>query len=92
MPVVEIKSEKNNLSDKKDDYDDEIIWLVKNKIFERDISKQVRKYLKGGIFFKDEECNESEFSYLPLIRVELTFMKEKGFFKCHSKLKSFHEK
>ena len=55
--------------------------MIKNKIFERDVAKRVRKFLKGGMFFKDEEIKESEFTYLQLIRVELTFMKQKGFIK-----------
>ena len=76
-----VKPEKIKESDKKYDYDKEIVWMVKNKIFERDISKKIRKFLKGGIFFKDEEIQESEFTYLPLIRVELTFMKKKGFIR-----------
>ena len=72
-------SSKKTLKD--NNYDDEIVWIAENKIFERDINKRVRKFLEGGMFFKDEDIAESKFSYMRLIRVELSFMKKKGFIR-----------
>jgi len=72
-------SSKKTLKD--NNYDDEIVWIAENKIFERDINKRVRKFLEGGMFFKDEDITESKFSYMRLIRVELSFMKKKGFIR-----------
>ena len=56
------------------------ILCVKNKVFERDILKKVKPYLAGGLF-KTEELNDTQFHYLPLIKVALLFRQEKGIFK-----------
>ena len=53
--------------------------MVENKIFQREVASKVKKYLRGGFIFKDEEYSDSEFSYIQLIRVELSYFKQKGF-------------
>ena len=75
MDDIDIKETNNH------NYDDDTVWTIKNKIFERDVSKKIRQYLKGNLIFKSEKLIKAKFKYLSLIRVECTFIKEKGFFK-----------
>ena len=56
------------------------ILVVKNIVFERDLPKKVRPELEGT-FFKSENLIDTKSAYYPLIKVNLTFTKEKGFFK-----------
>ena len=56
------------------------ILVVKNIIYERDLPKKVRSELEGT-FFKSEELVDTKSAYHPMIKVNLTFIKEKGFFK-----------
>ena len=53
---------------------------VENKIFERDLEKKVKPHLEGGLF-KSEKLDGTKFRYQPLVKVDLTFFQEKGFFK-----------
>lgn len=55
------------------------ILVVHNKITERDLKKKIRAYLEGTII-KSEKLKNAEFTYLPLVKVRLTFIDEKGFF------------
>ena len=75
----ENKSRDANIAHRKKINDDEIVYMVENKIFQREVVAKVKKYLKGGFIFKDEEYSDSEFSYIQLIRVELSYFKQKGF-------------
>ena len=45
---------------------------------ERDIKKNIRPHLSGRII-KSERLEQSRFKYLPLVKVDLTFIEEKGF-------------
>ena len=58
----------------------ELIHVVKSNIYERDILKKVKPYLKGSIF-KSEKLEISIFKYIPLIMVDLIFLDVKGIFK-----------
>ena len=52
--------------------------MVNNQIFQLEVVSKIGKYLKGGFIFKDEEYSDSEFRYMQLIRVELSYFKERG--------------
>ena len=58
----------------------EKLLVVRNMILERDLRKKVKPFLAGTLI-KSEELASSEFDYLPLIKVDLTFMEEKGIFR-----------
>ncbi len=58
----------------------ELIHVVKSNIYERDVAKKVKPYLKGSIF-KSEKLEISLFKYIPLIMVDLIFLDVKGIFK-----------
>ena len=53
---------------------------VENKIFERDLEDIIKPHLEGTIF-KSEKFVSAEFQYLPLIQVNLIYLKEKGIFR-----------
>lgn len=59
--------------------EDEVL-CVRNNIYETDLVKIIKPLLKG-LVFKSEELSEVKFSYLPLLKVDLVFFKEKGLFK-----------
>tara|TARA_Y100001970_G_scaffold275829_2_gene377596 strand:- start:7987 stop:9930 length:1944 start_codon:yes stop_codon:yes gene_type:complete len=65
--------------------DDDIVWLIKNQIFERDVARKVRKYLDGNLIFKHEKIIKTKFKYLSIIRVECSFIKKVGLFKKNKK-------
>lgn len=56
------------------------ILCVKNIVFERNLLKKIKPYLSGG-FFKTQELTDTQFNYLPLIKVALIFHKKRGIFK-----------
>jgi len=56
------------------------ILCVENKIFERDLEDIIKPHLEGTIF-KSEKFVSAEFQYLPLIQVNLIYLKEKGIFR-----------
>ena len=60
----------------KDDY----VLVVENKIFERDLLSLVKPHLLGKLF-KKEKLISTNFKYLPIIKVEVTFEQKKGIFK-----------
>jgi len=60
--------------------DGEEVFYVKTDVFETDILKAVKPLLSGTLI-KSEKLLESTFRYLPLIKVNLIFFKEKGVFK-----------
>ena len=65
---------------KKEKLNSNDILVVENIIYERDLPKKVRSELEGT-FFKSEELVDTKSAYHPMIKVNLTFIKEKGFFK-----------
>jgi hypothetical protein len=56
------------------------LLVVNNMILERDLKKRMKPFLEGT-FFKSEELVSSKFEYLPLIKIDLIFMEEKGLFR-----------
>ena len=56
----------------------EKVLVVQEVIKERDLDKKIRQHLAGRIF-KSELFKQSRFKYLPLVKVDLTFIEEKGF-------------
>jgi hypothetical protein len=76
----------NSVSTKKNK---EMVFYMKNQIFERDIQDRVKPFLDGALF-KSELLEKTVFNYLPLIRVELTFFSKKGLFR--KKIKEIKEK
>ena len=58
---------------------DEVLY-VRNQIFEKDLLKIIKPHLAGTII-KSEILTDRKFSYLPLLKVNLTFYKKKGVFK-----------
>ena len=70
----------SSVTAKDDNKDGEKIIIVKNMIMERFLAKQARSHLKGGIF-KSEKIVSSQFFYIPLIQVAVTFYDKKGIFK-----------
>ena len=56
------------------------VFHVRNGVFERDLIKNIKPHLAGGLF-KSEEMIDTNFVYLPLIRVALVMHQEKGLFK-----------
>ena len=62
----------------------EMVFYMKNQIFEREIQGRVKPFLDGALF-KSELLEKAVFNYLPLIRVELTFFSKKGLFRKKTK-------
>jgi len=60
--------------------DEDEILHVNNKIYERDLKKKIRPLLNGGLL-KSEVFDEARFEYIPLIKVVLDILREKGLFK-----------
>lgn len=58
----------------------EMIYYMKNQIFEREIADKVKPFLAGS-FFKSELLEKAVFDYLPLIKVDLTVFEKKGIFR-----------
>ena len=58
----------------------ETVFYMKNQIFEREIADRVKPFLAGSIF-KSEVLEKAVFSYLPLVKVDLTFFDKKGIFR-----------
>ena len=56
----------------------ESVLVVQEVLKERDLDKIIRPHLSGRII-KSERLQQSQFKYLPLIKVDLTFIEEKGF-------------
>lgn len=56
----------------------ENVLVVKEFLKERNLDKNIRPHLSGRII-KSERLHQSKFKYLPLIKVDLTFIEEKGF-------------
>lgn len=54
------------------------VLVVKEFLKERNLDKSIRPHLSGRIL-KSEHLHQSKFKYLPLIKVDLTFIEEKGF-------------
>ncbi len=88
--VKDHKSEKNKkekikkvdsvpISDPSPELQDGIL-CVENKIFERDLEDIIKPHLEGTIF-KSEKFVSAKFQYLPLIQVNLIYLKERGLFR-----------
>ncbi len=56
------------------------ILYVKNIILERELKKKIKPYLEGGLI-KLEVLGTVNFQYLPLIKVDLVFLQQKGLLK-----------
>ena len=56
----------------------EQVLVVQEVVKERDLNKYIRPHLSGRII-KSERLQQSRFKYLPLVKVDLTFIEEKGF-------------
>ena len=56
----------------------EQVLVVQEVVKERDLNKYIRPHLSGRII-KSERLDQSRFKYIPLVKVDLTFIEEKGF-------------
>ena len=85
-------SEKKVGADKKEkvmrskttDDGEETVFYMKNQIFEREIAARVKPLLAGSLF-KSEVLDKAVFSYLPLVKVDLTFFDKQGLFRKKTK-------
>ena len=74
----EISSKSSSGSSNKQKTKLEKVLVVQEVIKERDLNKKIRQHLSGRII-KSELLQQSRFKYLPLVKVDLTFIEEKGF-------------
>ena len=74
----EISSKSSSGSSNKQKTKLEQVLVVQEVIKERDLNKKIRQHLSGRII-KSELLQQSRFKYLPLVKVDLTFIEEKGF-------------
>mgnify|MGYP001215150454 CR=1 FL=1 len=74
----EISSKSSKGSGNKQKNKLEKVLVVQEVVKERDIKKNIRPHLSGRII-KSERLEQSRFKYLPLVKVDLTFIEEKGF-------------
>ncbi|MBU1009909.1 MAG: ATP-binding protein [Bacteroidetes bacterium] len=61
----------------------ETVLIADHRLFESDLNNRIRPFLRG-IFFnliKQEKLQQAAFDYHPLIKADMIFSKEKGFFK-----------
>ncbi|SVE26869.1 uncharacterized protein METZ01_LOCUS479723, partial [marine metagenome] len=58
----------------------EQLLVVKNMVIERDLKKKIKPHLAGTLI-KSEELYTSIFNYNPLIKVDITWVEEKGLFR-----------
>jgi hypothetical protein len=61
--------------------EDALLW-ARHTVFEADLSKKVRRYLKGVFFglFKTEKLSSAAFEYRPLLKADMVFHQKKGLF------------
>jgi len=76
--IQEMSNDKTKTKRTKDSA--EMVFYMKNQIFEREIADRVKPFLAGSLF-KSEELKSAHFNYLPLVKVELTFFEKKGLFR-----------
>ena len=74
----EISSRSSRGSGNKKKAKQEQVLVVQEVVKERDLNKYIRPHLSGRII-KSERLQQSRFKYLPLVKVDLTFIEEKGF-------------
>ncbi len=74
----EISSRSSRRSGNKKKAKQEQVLVVQEVVKERDLNKYIRPHLSGRII-KSERLQQSRFKYLPLVKVDLTFIEEKGF-------------
>ena len=87
-PKEGLESNNNKTSPKKSKDNEEMVFYMKNQIFEREVADRVKPFLAGSLF-KSEVFDSASFNYLPLIKVELTFFEKKGIFR--KKIKEIKE-
>jgi hypothetical protein len=58
----------------------EEVLLVKNVVLERELQKRIKPYLDGGMI-KSEVLDDVKFQHIPLIKVDLVVLQERGMFK-----------
>ncbi len=76
--VREISNQSSRGSGNKKKAKQEQVLVVQEVVKERDLNKYIRPQLSGRII-KSERLEQSRFKYLPLVKVDLTFIEEKGF-------------
>ena len=86
----EISSRSSRGSGNKKKAKQEQVLVVQEVVKERDLNKYIRPQLSGRII-KSERLEQSRFKYLPLVKVDLTFIEEKGFlWKSQTKIPENH--
>lgn len=79
-PIEDVDTELTMAKAQGEPISDEEIFVVENRIVERDLAKKIRSHLEGTII-KSEKLERSKFNYYPLIKVGLDFIDKKGLFK-----------
>ena len=83
-----VETEKKEIRSKPSSDEGEMVYYMKNQIFEREIADRVKPFLAGSLF-KSELLEKAVFDHLPLIKVDLTFFEKKGIFR--KKIKEIRE-
>jgi hypothetical protein len=78
LEAREIANQSSRGSGNKKKAKQEQVLVVQEVVKERDLNKYIRPHLSGRII-KSERLDQSRFKYLPLVKVGLTFIEEKGF-------------
>ena len=78
LEAREIANQSSRGSGNKKKAKQEQVLVVQEVVKERDLNKYIRPHLSGRII-KSERLDQSRFKYIPLVKVDLTFIEEKGF-------------
>ena len=78
LEAREIANQSSRESGNKKKAKQEQVLVVQEVVKERDLNKYIRPHLSGRII-KSERLDQSRFKYIPLVKVDLTFIEEKGF-------------